>query len=307
VEGLVDQLVLELAALGDVAGVPHQPAHPGTVQEVGDRELGRAAVAVAVAQGQLQLQDPVGALGHLGQPLAQPGGGVGIQDAAQRLAEQLLVAVAEHPGHGLTHVLDAGVGVDQDHDLAAVLDQGLEALLGGPQLGRALDHPRFQVAGQRGVLQQAQDLAPDQGEDDERPGPGGELVEDALLDLGHGGHDQGRSHGDIGQQQPHLVAAGGALGPVLALGVGGLPGQTGGGPAGGEQDEDVADEPAASISAPDEYEPTAVRYTKPLSATAQATSPPPSRDRGMSAAPGCRRALVAMNSTIVPTTTSPIG
>src|SRR5215216_770483 len=66
VERLVDQLVLELAALGDVAGVEDQPADAGVVEQVGDGDLGRAPVPVAVAQGQLQLQDPVGAFGDLG-------------------------------------------------------------------------------------------------------------------------------------------------------------------------------------------------------------------------------------------------
>mgnify|MGYP003404746104 CR=1 FL=1 len=44
------------------------------------------------------------------------------------------LAVAEHPGHRLADVHNPAVGVDQDHDLGAVLDQRLEALLAGPQL-----------------------------------------------------------------------------------------------------------------------------------------------------------------------------
>ena len=71
VEGLVDELVLELAALGDVAGVQDQAADAGVVEQVGDGELDGAPVAVAVAQRQLQLEHAVGPLGHLGQALAQ--------------------------------------------------------------------------------------------------------------------------------------------------------------------------------------------------------------------------------------------
>jgi hypothetical protein len=101
VEGLVDELVLELAALGDVAGVQDQPAHGRVVEQVGDGELDGAAVTVAVAQLQLQLEHAVGPLGHLGQPLAQAGGGIGVEDLAQPAAEQVGLAVAEHPGHRL--------------------------------------------------------------------------------------------------------------------------------------------------------------------------------------------------------------
>jgi hypothetical protein len=68
VEGLVGELVLQLTALGDVAGVEDQAADAGVVEQVGDGDLGGALVAGAVPQGQLQLQDPVGPLGDLGRP-----------------------------------------------------------------------------------------------------------------------------------------------------------------------------------------------------------------------------------------------
>ena len=51
----------------------------------------------------------------------------------------------------------------------------------------------------------------------------------------------------------------------------------------------------------------AVRYTKPLSETAQATRPPPRRESGIPLVPLRRRVRATMTSTIVPTTTSPIG
>ena len=141
VEGLVDELVLELAAFGDVAGVEHQPADAGVVEQVGDGELGRAVMASVMPDWQLQLEHAVGPLGDVGERLDQPRLGLGVEDAGERLGQQLLIAVAEDPGHGLADVLHVGVSVDQDHDLRAVLDQGLEALLAGSQLGGAFDHP----------------------------------------------------------------------------------------------------------------------------------------------------------------------
>jgi hypothetical protein len=236
VEGLVGQLVLELAALGDVAGVEDQPAHAGVVEQVGDGELHRALLPVAVLEWELQLDHAVGYLGDLGQALPQPGPGTGMEDVAERSALKVGLAVAEDPGHGLADVLDLAVGPDQDDDLGAVLDQRLEALLAGPQLGRALDHPRFQVAGQPGVLQQGEDLPADQGDDDEGPGPGGEGVEDALLDLGHGADRQGPDDGDVGQEHAHAVHAG--VGLLL------LVDRVRVRLAGGQQDEQVAEEPA---------------------------------------------------------------
>jgi hypothetical protein len=117
VEGLVGELVFELAAFGDVASVEDQPAHTGVVEQVGDGELGGAPVAAAVLDGELELEHPIGALGDLGQALAQPGPGIGVEDPGDRLAEQVGVAVAEDAGHGLGDVFDAAVGRDQDDDL----------------------------------------------------------------------------------------------------------------------------------------------------------------------------------------------
>ena len=51
----------------------------------------------------------------------------------------------------------------------------------------------------------------------------------------------------------------------------------------------------------------AVRYTNPLSETAQATSPAPNRGSGIVLVPLPRRARASITSTMVPTTTSPIG
>jgi hypothetical protein len=49
VEGLVRELVLELAAFGDVAGVEDQPTDAGVVEQVGDRHLGGAVMASVMA------------------------------------------------------------------------------------------------------------------------------------------------------------------------------------------------------------------------------------------------------------------
>jgi hypothetical protein len=146
------------------------------------------------------------------------------------------LAVADDPGHRLADVLDLAVGPDQDDDLGAVLDQGLEALLAGPELGRPLDDPGLQVPGQRGVLQQAEHLPADQGDDDEGSGPGGERVEDALLDLGHGADRQGPDDGDVGQEHAHPVHARAGLLLLVDRVRVRLPG--------GQEDEQVAEEPA---------------------------------------------------------------
>ena len=56
VERLVHQLVLQLLALADVAGVEHQTADAGVVEQVGDGHLGLAQPTVAV--GIVNSSDP---------------------------------------------------------------------------------------------------------------------------------------------------------------------------------------------------------------------------------------------------------
>jgi hypothetical protein len=85
-------------------------------------------------------------------------------------------------------------------------------------------------------------VGPDQGDDDEGPGPGGEVVQDAQLDLGHGADRQGPDDGDVGQEHAHPVDAGAGL-LLLVDRVGArLPG--------GREDEQVAEEPAGVDESP---------------------------------------------------------
>jgi hypothetical protein len=58
VEGLVDELVLQAAAFGDVAGVEHQPAHAGVVEQVGDGELDGALVPAGWRSGSSSSSTP---------------------------------------------------------------------------------------------------------------------------------------------------------------------------------------------------------------------------------------------------------
>ena len=108
-------------------------------------------------EGQLELEHAVGPLSNVGQALDQARSGVGVQELVERPTQQVLVAVPEDPAHGLADVDDHAVGADQDDDLGAVLDQGVEALLAGPQLGGPLDDPRLQAPGQRRVLEQGEE------------------------------------------------------------------------------------------------------------------------------------------------------
>jgi hypothetical protein len=81
VERLVDELSLQLLAVGDVAGVQHQAADVGVLEQVGGHHLAVQPGAVAVADPPgLGGRDPrpQGGLGHEpGHPLAVVGGGPG--------------------------------------------------------------------------------------------------------------------------------------------------------------------------------------------------------------------------------------
>jgi hypothetical protein len=143
VERLVDQLGFELLAVGDVAGVQHQAAHVGVLEQVGGHRLGVQPGPVAVADppglGRCHPR-PQGRVGHeAGRPLAV----VGVDQGEGVAVDQLARVVAKHPADRLAVVADGPVGVDDADHVRGVLDQGAEPLLAGPQgpLGRlALVH-----------------------------------------------------------------------------------------------------------------------------------------------------------------------
>ena len=138
VEGLVDELGLQLLAVRDVAGVEHQAADVGVFEQVGGDRLGvqPGAVAVAHAPGLGGRHPrPQGRLGHEpGHPLAV----VGVDQAERVAVDQVGRVVAEHPPDRLAVVADGAVGVDDADHVGGVLDQRPEPLLAGPHrpLGR---------------------------------------------------------------------------------------------------------------------------------------------------------------------------
>jgi hypothetical protein len=193
VEGLVDQLGLQLLAVGDVAGVQHQPAHVGVLEQVGGHGLGVQPGAVAVADPPGlggRHPRPQGRLGHEpGDPLAV----VGVDQGEGVAVDQLARVVAEHPADRLAVVADGPVGVDDADHVRGVLDQRAEPLLAGPQglLGRlALVH----LGGQGRV-------------------GAGEVLADPLAQRQRQGQPDHQHHGAQADQQP-LGAPAGVQGPV---------------------------------------------------------------------------------------------
>ena len=89
VERLVDELGLQLLAVGDVAGVQHQPADVGVLEQVGGDRLGVQPGAVTVAHPPGlggRHPRPQGRLGHEpGHPLAV----VGVDQAERVAVDQL--------------------------------------------------------------------------------------------------------------------------------------------------------------------------------------------------------------------------
>jgi hypothetical protein len=102
VERLVDELGLELLAVRDVAGVEHQAADVGVLEQVGGDRLRVQPGAVAVAHPPGlggRHPRPQGRLGHEpGHPLAV----VGVDQGERVAVDQLGRVVAEHAADRLT-------------------------------------------------------------------------------------------------------------------------------------------------------------------------------------------------------------
>src|SRR5436309_988593 len=81
-----------------------------------------------------------------------------LSHSADRLPDQRLGRVAEHALDGLALILDGAVRGDHGHDVRGVLDERFEPLLARMQVLEA----RVEVARQRDVLQQRDDLAGDE-------------------------------------------------------------------------------------------------------------------------------------------------
>jgi len=65
VEGLIDELTLELSAFGDVAGRQHDAAQHGVVGEVGAGGLGVAPDSAAMTHAHLEMRGRRGRARHV--------------------------------------------------------------------------------------------------------------------------------------------------------------------------------------------------------------------------------------------------
>nr|BFE68985.1 hypothetical protein GCM10020092_022860 [Actinoplanes digitatis] len=230
---LVHELLLQLLALADVAGVQDQAADVRVVEQVGDGDLGLPHPAVVVRQGHLDHRCRVRLIADRAQGLGEPAGRCGVEQADEPAAGEHVRRVAEDPLHGLALVEHLGVGADHGHHVRAVLHQRVEALLAGGQLGGAVGDPGLEVAGEVAVLQQGEHLAAHDQQDQGRPGvrgerrglPGAQEPDDA-------GQQRGE-HGDVRQQHAERLGA---------LVAGGLDDRASADrPGGGEQDQHEAE------------------------------------------------------------------
>ena len=120
----------------------------------------------AWTDAQLDDRGVKGPIHHLGHRRLQPVGRPVVEQAGDGRADQLVRVVAEDLEARLALVVDATVEIDDAHDVGAVLDEGGEALLVGPQLGGALDDPLIEPVSQLPVLPQGQHLPGDHEEHD---------------------------------------------------------------------------------------------------------------------------------------------
>ena len=152
VEGLVAELVLERAATGDVADGEHDPVHVGVVEEVHADDLGVDHRVVGPQQPGVDGADRLGRAVH---QLLEEGGhvgdGVGVQHPLEVGAVEVDGEVAEHPDDRRCLVPDAAVAPEDEHGVAAVADELLEARL-APLLVELLGlHQRIEGEGRLGA------------------------------------------------------------------------------------------------------------------------------------------------------------
>jgi hypothetical protein len=123
VERLVDELVLELLALGHVPGVEDQAADVGVVEQVGGDRLGVQPGAVAVPHPPGDGRGHARAHGRLGD---EPGDAVAVVGMHQRpvlAVQQPLGVVAEDAPDRLAVPARGPVGVQDGDDVGGVLHQ----------------------------------------------------------------------------------------------------------------------------------------------------------------------------------------
>ena len=149
VEGLVGELLLELLALGHVAGVQHDALHVRVVQQVRAQRLGVHVLAVAAPDAELdEAGVPLG-IADRRQELQHPGHVVGVDQVGEPRALDCARVEAEHPSRRRARVGHGRVGVDHADHVGRVAHERGEARLA------LLDQ---QVLGERGGLEREGDL-----------------------------------------------------------------------------------------------------------------------------------------------------
>ena len=142
VERLMRELLLELLALGHVAGVEHHALHVGVVQQVRAQRLGVHVLAVAAADAELdEPRVPLGVADGR-EELQHAGHVVGVDQVAESRALDLRRIEAEHARRRRARVRHGGVGLEHADDVGGVAHERGEASLA------LLDQ---QILGERGA------------------------------------------------------------------------------------------------------------------------------------------------------------
>ncbi len=197
-EGRVDELVLEHLALADVTCVEHDPAHARVLEQVCDRHLGLADVTRCIADAQVENAGPVGLGGDLSHDAIELPGALLVEQHLDRIPEDGVDREAEDALDRLGLVEDAAAQVDHGDDVRGMLHERLEPLLTRVEL----DQPLLEMARQRSVLGQRQDLPHHDRRDDEGAAP----VDDAVRLPGSDDLDRARGQcetdGHVREQEP---------------------------------------------------------------------------------------------------------
>ena len=234
VERVVPELLLQALALGDVAGVEHEAAHAGFVEQVRHRRLEDTPDTVGVPDPPFEHHGPsalVGRFGYRRGPLTPV---VGVHEQAEVGTEHAVDGEPERPLDRLALVQDDAVGVHDAHEVRRSPGQGGEPRVLVPELLGAGPHVGFEPPRQREVLQQGQELPAEQQREQHEAVDGEEPVE-AVPCRRHQCRRHGEDSRDVREQHTGLRGSGA---PVVGGAVDRAPGRHG-----SQGDEEEACEP----------------------------------------------------------------
>ena len=127
VQGLVDEVVLGRAALGDVLRLGHRVGGPAVVVlDDPGREERPEGVAVGGDEAQLDAQAPGPAVAQLGQPALEVVGVLGVREGDEVRGPDHVGVEAEHPAQAGVGLPDASVELDDGHADRGVRERRLE-------------------------------------------------------------------------------------------------------------------------------------------------------------------------------------